>query len=180
MNIDIEEMIKNGNLPGTMKKYFLDSKRIKGFLSEGTILDIEELYLLHSVLYEFNEAQFTQKTIDAIERCKDKHTFYFYLKKILDVDLEIKLRNTSNLEEEKFSKGNIKREEINCISGDYIEIINEMYERKPDIDLKSVYRALGRLEATCRLTNDEFLYKLYMSGQRVIAEYEAIYNYDSF
>lgn len=180
MNTDIEEMIKHGNLPGIMKKYFVDSKRIKSFLSEAIILDIEELYLLYIVLYEFNEAQFTQKTIDAIERCKDKHTFYFYLKKILDVDLEIKLQNTPNLEGEKFSRDILKREEINYISGDYIEITNEMYERKPDIDLKSVYRALGRLEAICRLTNDEFLYKLYMSGQRVIVEYEAIYDYNSF
>lgn len=52
-----------------------------------------------------------------------------------------------------------------------------MYERKPDIDIKIVYQALGRLEATCRLTNDEFLYKLYIAGQRVITEYEAVYDY---
>lgn len=177
MNIDIEEMIKSGNLPDIMKKYFVDSKRIKSFLSKAIILDIEELYLLYSVLYEFNEAQFTQKTIDAIERCKDKNTFYFYLKKILDVDLEIKLRNTPNFGEEKLSERNMKQEEIYSVSNDYIEIINEMYERKPDIDLKVVYQALGRLEATCKLTDDEFLYKLYMAGQRVITEYEAIYDY---
>ncbi|WP_179879489.1 hypothetical protein [Bacillus thuringiensis] len=92
-----------------MKKYFLDSKRIKSFLSKTIILGIEEVYLLYSVLYEFNETQFTQKTIDAIERCKDRNTFYFYLKKILDVDLEIKLRNTSNFVEEKLLERKIKK-----------------------------------------------------------------------
>ncbi|AJI10905.1 hypothetical protein [Bacillus cereus] len=177
MNTDIEEMIKSGNLPGIMKKYFLDSKRIKGFLSKAIILDVEELYLLYSVLYEFNEAQFTQKTIDAIERCKDKNTFYFYLKKILDVDLEIKLRNSPNYGEDRLVERNIRKEEIYSVSNDYIEIINEMYERKPDIDIRVVYQTLGRLEATCKLTNDEFLYKLYMAGQRVITEYEAVYDY---
>ncbi|MEB2589639.1 hypothetical protein SOP87_28840, partial [Bacillus cereus] len=154
MNTDIEEMVKSGNLPVIMKKYFLDSKRIKSFLSKNIIFDIEELYLLYSVLYEFNEAQFTQKTIDAIERCKDKNTFYFYLKKILDVDLEIKLRNTPNFEENRLFEQSIKKEEIYSVSNDYIEIINEMYERKPDIDIKIVYQTLGRLEAMCKLTDD--------------------------
>ncbi|QWG52453.1 hypothetical protein EXW28_22315 [Bacillus mycoides] len=72
----------------------------------------------------------------------------------------------------------MKKEEIYSFSNDYIEIINEMYERKPDIDIKVVYQALGRLEATCKLTDDEFLYKLYVAGQRVITEYEAIYDYN--
>ncbi|OQD35992.1 hypothetical protein [Bacillus toyonensis] len=108
MTNEIEQIIKDGNMPYILKQYFLDSKRIKVFLSESIILDIEEIYLLYSVLYEFNEAQFTQKTIDAIERCKDKSTFYFYLKKILDVDLEIKLRNTPNFKKEQFPKVDIK------------------------------------------------------------------------
>ncbi len=91
---DIMTSIK---LPETLKENLLTSNRMDSLLSDEILLDIEGIYILYKSLYKFDESNFSLNVIKSIDRCRDRTGFYFYLKKVLDNELEIQ------------SKGNVEQ-----------------------------------------------------------------------
>ncbi|MEG7924453.1 hypothetical protein J0801_10415 [Bacillus cereus] len=165
----MNSIINKIKLPATLKDYFLTSNRMESLLSEEILLDIEEIYILYRSLYAFDESDFSLNVIKSINMCRDRNGFYFYLKKVLDRELE------------KKSKGNVDgivlpqnliEEQFKTVTKDYIDSINQMYGGETQIDLKYVYKNLGNLEMLNNLLEDEYLKDLLVSGYKILRGYE--------
>ncbi|MED1286389.1 hypothetical protein [Bacillus mycoides] len=165
-------------LPVTLKDYLLASNRIEQLLSEEILLDIEEIYILYSSLYVFDESDFSLNVIKSIERCRDRTGFYFYLKKVLDT--ELKKMSRSNAEENNegiiISK-NLIDEQFKVVTKSYIDSINQMYNGETKIDLKYTYKNFGKIEMLNNLLEDEYLKNLLSAGYKILEKYEEKLNH---
>ncbi|HDX9588231.1 TPA: hypothetical protein ROX98_001173 [Bacillus pseudomycoides] len=169
----MNDIVNNIKLPITLKEYLLTSNRIESLLSEEILLDVEEIYILYKSLYEFDESDFSLNVIKSIERCRDRTGFYFYLKKVLDTELEIKSKSDAKQK----NKGivipqDLIDEQIRIITQEYMGSVNEIYWDKKVIDLQSIYKSLGKLEVLNNLLEDEYLKGLLSSGYKVLEKYE--------
>ncbi|MFK4477470.1 hypothetical protein [Bacillus sp. RC206] len=156
-------------LPATLKDYFLTSNRIESLLSEEILLDIEEIYILYRSLYAFDESDFSLNVIKSINMCRDRNGFYFYLKKVLDRELEKKSKGNVN---GMVLPQNLIEEQFKTVTKDYIDSINQMYDGEAQIDLKHVYKNIGNLEMLNNLLEDEYLKDLLASGYKILRGYE--------
>ncbi|MCC2362761.1 hypothetical protein ACIQ61_04480 [Bacillus cereus] len=156
-------------LPATLKDYFLTSNRIESLLSEEILLDIEEIYILYRSLYAFDESDFSLNVIKSINMCRDRNGFYFYLKKVLDRELEKKSKGNVN---GMVLPQNLIEEQFKAVTKDYIDSINQMYDGETQIDLKHVYKNIGNLEMLNNLLEDEYLKDLLASGYKILRGYE--------
>ncbi|MGG5791095.1 hypothetical protein [Bacillus nitratireducens] len=161
--------IKKIKLPATLKDYFLTSNRIESLLSEEILLDIEEIYILYRSLYAFDESDFSINVIKSINMCRDRNGFYFYLKKVLDRELEKKSKGNVN---GMVLSPNLIEEQFKTVTKDYIDLINQMYDGETQIDLKHVYKNIGNLEMLNNLLEDEYLKDLLASGYKILRGYE--------
>ncbi|CAM4168440.1 hypothetical protein BAMA_19310 [Bacillus manliponensis] len=167
---DIMNSIK---LPETLKEYLLTSNRMESLLSEEILLDIEEIYILYKSLYKFDESDFSLNVIKSIDRCRDRNGFYFYLKKVLDSELEIQSKgNVEQNNEGIVISEDLIDEQFKEITKDYIDSINQIYLGEKVIDLKCVYKNLGKLEVLNTLLEDEYLKGLLSSGYKILENYE--------
>jgi hypothetical protein len=166
-----EEILKL-NLPSDLVKYLVNSNRIKDKLFRYALLDIQELYLYYSCIYEFSNSAFSDHAISAISRANNSEKFYFYAKKIMDENLtfvEKQGLEESNLKlihihEEKFLKLLDETQKA------FIDIVDKMFN-KESVNLPFVYTLFGKVEMALQLNHDEYLERLFVSAKRVLNSY---------
>lgn len=172
-NLSMDGIKNSIRLPATLKEYLLTSNRMESLLCEEILLDIEEIYILYKSLYEFDESDFSLNVIKSIDRCRDRTGFYFYLKKVLDRELET--MSKGNVEQNNsgivISK-NLIDEQFKMVTKGYIDSINQIYHGEAKIDLKYAYKNLGKLEILHTLLEDEYLKDLLSSGYKILENYE--------
>ena len=91
---EFDSMVQKSKLPKQLKDYFTLSTPSKEIVDAKTINDIEDLYIFYDSLYIFDTSEFSAYTITSLKRCKDLKSFYFYLKKVIDTNMELISRDT--------------------------------------------------------------------------------------
>ncbi|MEB4818368.1 hypothetical protein [Bacillus thuringiensis] len=156
----------------------MKSNKMADTLNIEMLLEIEDIYVFYKSLYKFNETEFSVNVIKSIERCKDTAGFYFYLKKVLDSGLQIASKGNEN--EERDGMLEISQDYVNeqfkCITREYIESINQIYNNEKHINLKNLYKNIGRLELLGNILEDSYLKDLLSSGNELLKNYERKFN----
>lgn len=169
----LNTFINSSQLPEQLKAYFSSSNSIKKLISEDTLKEVEDLYILYNSLYLFDSSEFSNHTITSIKRCKDVKTFYFYLKKVMDSNLKIRSRDELlNNDREKVSidKGVLDKVfKESAIS--FISCVDRVYNKEETIDFTEVYKNMGKLELINELITDDYYIKLLRDGTEVIEKY---------
>lgn len=169
---DIEDIVIKLRLPQQLKEFIVASKSIKTSLNEDILYDIEDLYIFYKSFYMFNDADFGTKTVLALKKCKDKNTFYYYLKKVLESELDYELLR----EEDRDVYRNIKINEIHFyrvvqeVTIRLIDLIDQIYNKEIEIDLVSTYKSIGKLELITKLTDEDYYKDLLKSALKVIQD----------
>lgn len=137
--------------------------------------EIEELYTYYNALYYFDETEFSSYTISSLKRGSEVVAYYYYLKKILDSNLELISKDR------RFDKSNnrifdfkIDRDHLNIIfmnvAKEFAENVDYLYKNQYDrLNILKTYSLLGKLELINRFIDDEYYSNIYNSGKRVIA-----------
>lgn len=180
MNVTISDNLRKIEIPEMLREYLLKSNKMVDYLSTEMLLEIEDIYVFYKSLYNFDETEFSVNVIKSIERCKETAGFYFYLKKVLDSGLQISSKG--NKDEERDGTLKISQDYVNeqfkCITREYIELINQIYKNEQHINLKSVYKNIGRLEVLGDILEDRYLKDLLSSGNELLKNYEKQLNYN--
>lgn len=164
--------IKDLNLPTDLIKYLTSSRKLKDRLFRYALLDIEELYLYYSSVYDFSVSAFCDNAIKAISRANNFEKFYFYAKKIMDENLifveklgfEKSTENLIHIKEEKYLKI------IDNAQRTLVDLVDKMYS-KEIVDILAVHKMLGKIELALELNYDEYLAKLLGASNRVLNDY---------
>ncbi|UOR10647.1 hypothetical protein [Halobacillus amylolyticus] len=169
---DFDTIISDLELPNELKDFLISSKSIREYINKPLLKDVEDLYIFYKSFYVFDKSEFGAQSIAAIKRCKDQSTFYYYLKKILDSDLEFQSKNSLNKEELNYIK--LERGLLNDIIKDstsiFIHIVNKIYNKEENIDMIQTYKAVGKLELINQIIEDPYYKDLLESGKIVINE----------
>lgn len=180
MNVTISDTLRKIEIPEMLREYLLKSNKMVDSLSAEMLLEIEDIYVFYKSLYNFDETEFSVNVIKSIERCKETAGFYFYLKKVLDSGLQISSKGNKDEERDgvlKISQDYVN-EQFKCITREYIELINQIYKNEQHINLKSVYKNIGRLEVLGDILEDRYLKDLLSSGNELLKNYEEKLNYN--
>ncbi|WP_174734391.1 hypothetical protein [Mesobacillus harenae] len=172
--MEIEE-IKKLNIPNELIVYLTESTRIADKLYVSVLKDVEDLYLLYSNLYHFKISQFCSCALNCIERVNKIDTFHFFLKKILDDNLDLTEKRSLDNEQLSGEFLQIKADKFEKTSKEavqvYIDLVDNMYHNKKIDDFSQVYKAFGKLELLLELNYNELNKKLLDSGRLVLEEY---------
>lgn len=143
--------------------------RIKRVLSEDAIKEIEELYVFYSALYTFDTSEFSAYTITSLKRCQDLDSFYFYLKKVIDTNLELKSRDKvfNNGNEKAVIEKNVVNRAFKEVAVNFIKFVDQIHN-KEDIDMVQLFKHLGKLEVINELIDDNFYRKLLHDAKVII------------
>lgn len=178
MNVTISDTLREIEIPEMLREYLLKSNKMVGALSAEMLLEIEDIYVFYKSLYKFDETEFSVNVIKSIERCKETAGFYFYLKKVLDSGLQISSKGNGNEERDRILEisQDYVNEQFKCITREYIESINQIYKNEKHINLKNVYKNIGRLEVLGDILEDRYLKDLLSSGNELLKNYEGKLN----
>ncbi len=180
MNVTISDTLRKIEIPEMLREYLLKSNKMVDSLSAEMLLEIEDIYVFYKSLYKFDETEFSVNVIKSIERCKETAGFYFYLKKVMDSGLQISSKENKDEERDRVLKisQDYVNEQFKCITREYIELINQIYKNEQHINLKSVYKNIGRLEVLGDILEDRYLKDLLSSGNELLKNYEEKINYN--
>lgn len=178
MNVTINDTLRKIEIPEMLREYLLKSNKMVDSLSAEMLLEIEDIYVFYKSLYKFDETEFSVNVIKSIERCKETAGFYFYLKKVLDSGLQISSKGNENEERDRVLEisQDYVNEQFKCITREYIESINQIYKNEKHINLKTVYKNIGRLEVLGDILEDRYLKDLLSSGNELLKNYEGNLN----
>ncbi|WP_223837272.1 hypothetical protein [Bacillus cereus] len=178
MNVTISDTLKKIEIPEMLREYLLKSNKMVDALSTEMLLEIEDIYVFYKSLYKFDETEFSVNVIKSIERCKETSGFYFYLKKVLDSGLQVSSKGNEDQERDgvlKISQDYVN-EQFKCITREYIESLNQIYKNEQHINIKDVYKNIGRLEVLADILEDRYLKDLLSSGNELLKNYEGKLN----
>lgn len=147
---EIINVIDESLLSDRLKEYFSGSKRIQKILTADIIEVIEDLYLFYQSQYDFKTSMFDVCVIDSLKKCKEFSTYYFYLKKILEIKLEAELRDDKN----------IIRLNKTVIVEKFKKTASELINLPPNKS-EDIYFRLGKLELINELIEDDYYTELY-------------------
>ena len=153
---ELETFIESSALPIQLKEYFIGSKKIQKIISVEILNDIEDLYVYYDALYQFDSSEFGVSVIDSLKRCKDFSRYYYYLKKILENELEIESKNENGYI--KISKNDID----DSFKKNASEIINLLTRENEDC-ASQINFYLGKLEIINEFIEDEYYSEIYMN-----------------
>lgn len=88
MHEELLVKIKSADIPIVLREYFMRKPDITNIINESLLQDIEDLYMELDSLYNFDHSIFSGYIINALKKTEIHDYFYYYLKKILDVNLE--------------------------------------------------------------------------------------------
>lgn len=170
---DLSELIDKANIPEQLKKYFKDSNEGKTYLNESMLSEIEELYTFYNALYIFDETKFSLYTINSLKRGSEATVYYYYLRKILESNLEFMSKD------QRFHKNSERtftfKTDVNNLNKEFRNIANEFgqnvdyfYKKQFDkMDIIKTYILLGKLELINDVVQDEYLSNMYQGGKSV-------------
>lgn len=136
--IEIETFVNDSKLPSQLKEYFTASENIKGVITEKVLSEIEDLYIYYTSLYIFDTSEFSAYTITSLKKCKGLDYFYFYLKKVIDSNMDLKTKDESfKSSSDYFFLGD---EDINIFFKEtvveFCDLIDKIYKKKENLNLK--------------------------------------------
>src|SRR5690625_5739762 len=94
LNEELSDLVQKAKIPEQLKTYFMESNEGKLYLSEEMLSEIEELYVFYNALYIFDETEFSFYTITSLKRGSEAAAYYYYLRKILESNLELDRKST--------------------------------------------------------------------------------------
>ncbi|MBE1556291.1 hypothetical protein [Sporosarcina limicola] len=172
---EIETFVNDSKLPSQLKEYFTASESIQALITKKILSEIEDLYIYYISLYKFDTSEFSAFTITSLKKCKDLDSFYYYLKKVIDTNLELKSKDKS------FNCGR----DYLFLNDDFVDIlfketvvefcdfIDSIYKKNENLNLKKTYISLGKLELINRLISNTDYNKILISGKRVLEQHES-------
>lgn len=171
---ELNELINKANIPEQLRTYFKESDDGKLYLTEEMLSEIEELYIFYNALYIFDETEFSFYTITSLKRGSEATAYYYYLRKILETNLQI----TS--QDQRFHKsskgvftfkidGNNLDVVLKNIAKEFGQNVDYFYKDQYEkIDILQTYLLLGKLELINNIIDDEYYFQLYKQGRRII------------
>ncbi|WP_153009877.1 hypothetical protein [Sporosarcina koreensis] len=166
---EVISLILESKLPDQLKEYLKSSSRIKEIISIETILEIEDLYIFYDSLYIFDTSEFSAYTITSLQKCKDLDAFYYYLKKVIDTNLELETKDNKR-KDQVSNKKSIPFKFENSIK-EFCLLVDKVYKNDKDIDLNATYKSLGKMELIYDLFKNPYHKKILDSGKNVLEKY---------
>ncbi|MDV2581582.1 hypothetical protein [Alkalibacillus haloalkaliphilus] len=169
--MDLNALIYDSQIPEALKNHLAESKKLKSQINDTMVQDIEELFLYYQNFFKFNEADFSIQCIEAIARCKDADNFYYYLKKILSLNLDATIKPEPS-SEMYFIDSSTFDETIESVTLELINLVDQIYNQEESIDLKATYINIGKLELINEIIADNYYKNLLKSSYQVIDSIE--------
>lgn len=176
LNAELNKLIHKSNIPDQLKSYLNESNRIKKYLNESMLSEIEELFIFYKALYYFDETEFSTYTISSLKRGSDVDVYYYYLKKILDSNLELisksprihqNNKKVYNFKVDRIELENMFRDIANEFGQNIEYLYSSHYEK---IDILKTYYLLGKMELINSIINDSFYLKMNRVGKKIIED----------
>src|SRR5690625_482337 len=174
LNEELSDLVQKAKIPEQLKTYFLESNEGKLYLTEEMLHEIEELYTFYNALYIFDETEFSFYTITSLKRGSEAVAYYYYLRKILEVNLELMSKdqrfhkNSEGTFAFKIDVNNLNNIFKN-IAYEFGQNVDYFYKNQYDkIDVMETYLLLGKLELINDIVRDEYLSNMYQGGKRVL------------
>lgn len=171
---ELNELIHKANIPEQLRSYFIESKEGQLYLNKEMLSEIEELYTFYNALYIFDETQFSFYTITSLKRGSEATAYYYYLRKILESNLELMSKdqrfhkNSEGTFAFKTDINSLKRN-FKTIAREFGQNVDFFYKNQYDkIDVTKTYLLLGKLELINDIVRDEYLLAMYQGGKRVL------------
>ncbi|MDW0115209.1 hypothetical protein QT711_18815 [Sporosarcina saromensis] len=162
-------LILASKLPDQLKEYLKSSSRIKEIISTEKIMEIEDLYIFYDSLYTFDTSEFSAYTITSLQKCKDLDAFYYYLKKVIDTNLELETKDNKRKDHESNHKSMpFKFQEA---TKEFCLLIDKVYKNDEDINLIATYKSLGKMELIYDLFQNQYHKNILDSGKKVLEKY---------
>ena len=174
INLDeINSLVCDSELPNQLKEYLITSKIIKEVLTIDAIKEIEDLYIFYHSLYYFDTSEFSAYTITSLKRTKDVKSFYYYLKKVIDTNLELKSKDESSytLRDALFTGSEFIDNLFKDVFMDFGNSVIKIKDHNIDIDLFRTYKNLGKMELIYDLTKDSDYNQLLRAGKSILNNY---------
>lgn len=174
LNEEFEELIQKANIPEQLKAYFMKSNEGKIHLTEEMLSEIEELYIFYNALYYFDETEFSFYTITSLKRGSEVAAYYYYLRKILESNLELMSKDQRFHKKSKgvFAfkiDGNNIDKMFKSVATEFGQNVDYFYKDQYDkIDVMKTYLLLGKLELINNIVRDEYISNIYQSGKKVL------------
>lgn len=164
MKNNIDDYIQEKNIPEQLKQYFITSIRGKNYIDKAMLDEIEELYIYYTALYYFDETEFSSYIITTLERGSEHSAYYYYLKKILDNNLELQSKDNSKtfLKINNINLDELFKEITIAFNKHLKDVYNNDFEK---IDLLTTFILLGKLELISNLTEDQSYRYVYEAGR---------------
>lgn len=164
MKNNIDDYIQEKNIPGQLKQYFITSIRGKSYIDEAMLDEIEELYIYYTALYYFDETEFSSYIITTLKRGSEHSAYYYYLKKILDNNLELQSKDNSKtfLKINNINLDELFKEITIAFNKHLKDVYNNDFEK---IDLLTTFILLGKLELISNLTENQSYRYVYEAGR---------------
>jgi len=174
LNEELSDLVQKAKIPEQLKTYFMESNEGKLYLTEEMLHEIEELYTFYNALYIFDETEFSFYTITSLKRGSEAVAYYYYLRKILEVNLELMSKdqrfhkNSEGTFAFKIDVNNLNNIFKN-IAYEFGQNVDYFYKNQYDkIDVMETYLLLGKLELINDIVRDEYLSNMYQGGKRVL------------
>lgn len=166
-------LVQDSRLPNQLKEYFMASKSIKEVLTNDIVKEIEDLYIFYHSLYYFDPSEFSAYTITSLKRNRDLHSFYFYLKKVIDTNLELKSKDESDytLRDALFTGSIVIDQLFREVFTDFTSSLYKIYKNDTDINLFLIYKELGKMEIITELVSDIDYSNLLHVGKSILGDY---------
>ncbi|WLV24601.1 hypothetical protein QR721_13310 [Aciduricibacillus chroicocephali] len=173
---NLNQIIDELNLPTQLKVYLNSSEQTKEQLTVGILKEIEDLYNFYQALYLFDTSEFSAFTITSLKRCKDKETFYYYLKKVIDSNVDFKSRDTAySHKDDCFS---LQKEIVNKTFEqavlEFCTYIDGVYKRTDKLNLTQTFINLGKLELITTLINNQNYEQILNAGKLVLEKHKLL------
>src|SRR5690625_4857475 len=174
LNEELSDLVQKAKIPEQLKTYFMESNEGKLYLTEEMLHEIEELYTFYNALYIFDETEFSFYTITSLKRGSEAVAYYYYLRKILEVNLELMSKdqrfhkNSEGVFTFKIDGKNLDKT-FKSVAEDFARNVDYFYKNQYDkIDIMKTYLLLGKLEIINNIINDDYFSNMYRYGKRVI------------
>jgi len=135
---EIETFVNDSKLPSQLKEYFTTSENIKGVITKKVLSEIEDLYIYYTSLYKFDTSEFSAYTITSLKKRKGLDYFYFYLKKVIDSNMDLKTKDKSFKSNSDYFF--LRDEEIEILFKEavveFCDLIDKIYKKNENLNLK--------------------------------------------
>lgn len=168
---ELDSLVNESKLPNQLKDYFTSSTRIKEIVTTETIKDIEDLYIFYNAVYIFDTSEFAAYTITSLKKCKDIKSFYYYLKKVIDVNVDLRSKDSRKTNDKIGSHEKTASIIFKETQKEFGTLIDKIYKKDKDINLYETYESLGKMELINNLIKNSYHKHILDSGKKVLEKY---------